>query len=55
MYPTSLPKISGMNHLLDDKQSFPNAEDFASRVLTLPTHAGVSDSDIDKMKAILSE
>ncbi len=53
MYPASLPKISGVNHLLDDKQSFPNAEDFASRVLTLPTHKGVSDKDIDKMKTIL--
>lgn len=55
MYPSSLPKISGINHLVDDKKSFPNAEDFASRLLTLPTHAGVSDKDIDKMKIILSE
>lgn len=55
MYPASLPKIPGMNHLLDDKQSFPNAEDFASRVLTLPTHTGVSEKDIDKMQIILSE
>ena len=55
MYPASLPKIPGVNHLLDDRQSFPNAEDFASRVLTLPTHTGVSEKDIDKMKNILSE
>ncbi len=55
MYPASLPKITGVNHLLDDKQRFPNAEDFASRVLTLPTHTGVSEKDIDKMQTILSE
>lgn len=55
MYPASLPKISGMKHLLDNKQRFPNAEDFASRILTLPTHTGVSGNDIDKMKTVLSE
>ena len=55
MYPASLPKIPGMNHLLDNKQSFPNADDFASRVLTLPTHTGVSEKDIDKMQIILIE
>ncbi len=55
MYPASLPKITGVNHLLDDKQSFPNAEDFASRVLTLPTHTAVSDKDIEKIKKILNE
>ena len=55
MYPTSLPKISGVNHLLYGKQSFPNAEDFASRVLTLPTHTGVGEKDIGRMKTILSE
>lgn len=55
MYPDSLPKIPGLNHLLDDRAYFPNAEDFASRVLTLPTHAGVRDKDIEKIKTILSE
>ena len=55
MYPSSLPKIVGVSDLLDEGLCFPNAEDFASRVLTLPTHNGVSGNDIDKMKAILSE
>ena len=55
MYPASLPNISGVNHLLNDKQRFPNAEDFASRMLTLPTHTGVGEKDIDKMKNLLSE
>lgn len=53
MYPVSLPKIAGVNHLLADQGSFPNAENFASRVLTLPTHTGVSQKDIDKIEAIL--
>ena len=51
MYPASLPKIAGMTHTLDKKQRFPNAEVFASRLLTLPTHLHVS----EKIKAILSE
>jgi dTDP-4-amino-4,6-dideoxygalactose transaminase len=55
MYPSSLPKIVGVSDLLGEGLRFPNAEDFASRVLTLPTHNGVSGDDIDKMKAILSE
>ena len=55
MYPVSLPKIAGVNYLFADQGSFPNAEDFASRVLTLPTQTGVSENDIDKMNNILSK
>jgi dTDP-4-amino-4,6-dideoxygalactose transaminase len=55
MYPASLPEIPGMAHLLDKQQRFPNAEDFACRVLTLPTHKAVSGKTIEKMKTILSE
>ena len=53
MYPASLPKISGLSHLLDDKQRFPNAEAFASQLLTLPTHSRVSESTIDEIGAVL--
>ncbi len=55
MYPASLPKVAGMKHILDEKQRFPNAEVFASRILTLPTHMYVSEKNIEKIKAILSE
>ncbi len=60
MYPTSLPKIKGLNHILgskqgDNKQGFPNAEMFASQILTLPTHSAVAEKNIEKMKAILRD
>ena len=55
MYPASLPEIAGMNHILDEKQRFPNADVFASRLLTLPTHMHVNKKNIEKIKAILSE
>ena len=53
MYPASLPKIAGLELLLGDKQNYPNAEMFASQILTLPTHSFVSRKDIEKMKTIL--
>jgi dTDP-4-amino-4,6-dideoxygalactose transaminase len=53
MYPSSLPNIMGLEHILGNKRAFPHAEAFASRLITLPTHANVSDKDIDKMQRIL--
>ena len=55
MYPTSLPLITGVGQLLDNQQGFPNAEMFASKILTLPTHSSVGERDIKKMKAILRD
>lgn len=55
MYPTSLPKITGLSHILNEHQCYPNAEDFASRLITLPTHSHVDKENIEKMKAILCE
>ncbi len=53
MYPTSLPKVAGLSHLLNDRRHFPNAEAFARRLITLPTHSRIGKKDIDKMSAIL--
>jgi dTDP-4-amino-4,6-dideoxygalactose transaminase len=55
MYPASLPNISGLGGLLDGEQCFPNAEDFAARLLTLPTHSHVTEKNIDDMGVILRE
>ena len=55
MYPTSLPKVAGLNGLLDDKQRLPNAEAFASQLITLPTHSQMNEKDIDKIDAILKK
>lgn len=53
MYPASLPNVTGLGQLLSGQGDFPVAEDFASRILTLPTHRRVTDVDIDKMGQIL--
>lgn len=55
MYPASLPKIAGLDKILDQQQSFSGAEDFAARIITLPTHQHVSAKHIDAMKAILKD
>jgi len=52
MYPASLPKIAGLDHLLDGRAEFSNAEAFARGLITLPTHSQISKKDIDKMSAI---
>jgi dTDP-4-amino-4,6-dideoxygalactose transaminase len=53
MYPSSLPNIKGLAHILGKQKVFPNAEAFASQLIALPTHANVSDKNIDKMRRIL--
>jgi len=55
LYPACLPRITGLSHIIDDKKRFPNAEMFASQILTLPTHSYVSDGNIEEMKTILSK
>jgi dTDP-4-amino-4,6-dideoxygalactose transaminase len=51
MYPAVLPGIEGLEDLLSGQGPFPQAERFASRFLTLPTHAGVRSVDIHATEA----
>ena len=53
MYPAALPGISGLEELLAGQGPFPAAEGFATRILTLPTHTGVRQADIAKMRRVL--
>ena len=53
LYPSSLPRIHGLEHLLQGQGDFPAADAFARRMLTLPTHEGVRKADIGKIRAIL--
>jgi len=53
MYPTVLPKISGLRSILQSQGVFPAASSFAERLLTLPTHQQVSQADIAKMREVL--
>lgn len=52
MYPASLPEIEGLSVFFPG-QVFPEAQVFASRLITLPVHAGVRDKDIEKMVTLL--
>lgn len=45
MYPVTLPNIPGLETLLAGQGPFPAAEDFARRLLTLPTHAQLRRAD----------
>ena len=53
MYPGILPAIRGLEPLLAGQGPFPMAEQFASQLLTLPTHAGVCGADIQKIAAAM--
>ncbi|MCK5394574.1 MAG: DegT/DnrJ/EryC1/StrS family aminotransferase [Gammaproteobacteria bacterium] len=53
MYPAILPKIVGMEFLSVNNQGFPNAEAFASRLITLPTHSYLGEEKLKKIKTIL--
>ena len=54
MYPVSLPRIPGLEPLFKTNISYPSAERFAARILTLPLHEWVTDADITGMSACLS-
>ena len=53
MYPAILPTISGLETLLAGQGPFPAADQFAARLLTLPTHVGVRRDDIEAMSVIM--
>jgi dTDP-4-amino-4,6-dideoxygalactose transaminase len=50
MYPASLPAIPGMEGMLESQGPFPVADNFARRLLTLPTHGRVCSGDISKIR-----
>jgi len=52
MYPASLPEIEGLA-LLFAGQEYPQAKAFASKLITLPTHAGVCAKEIEKIATLL--
>ncbi|MBK8163203.1 MAG: DegT/DnrJ/EryC1/StrS family aminotransferase [Gammaproteobacteria bacterium] len=54
MYPATLPGITGMKALLAGQGRFPAAEDFAARILTLPTHRRVSAGDIEQIRQVFA-
>ena len=52
-YPTAVGDIPGIaRHLAADQQACPGAASVAARILTLPTHPGVTAGDVARMVAV---
>lgn len=53
-YPTSIGEIPGIiSYLAPDQAPCPNARSIATRILTLPTHSGVTPRDLEVMIGII--
>ncbi|WP_303904042.1 aminotransferase class V-fold PLP-dependent enzyme [Thiohalomonas denitrificans] len=52
MYQTPLPEVPGIDLAVE---SFPAAEDFSDRLITLPIHSGVTDRHINAIVSILGD
>ncbi|NKB37599.1 MAG: hypothetical protein GKR93_10580 [Gammaproteobacteria bacterium] len=55
MYPAILPSLNGLEDVLVSQKGFVNAQYFAERILTLPTHRRISLRDVDKIITILQD
>jgi dTDP-4-amino-4,6-dideoxygalactose transaminase len=55
MYPSVLPDIRGLEQSLAGQGDLPVARNFARRLITLPTHCRVTDTDIENMRQILKD
>jgi dTDP-4-amino-4,6-dideoxygalactose transaminase len=53
MYPASLPAISGLKSLFAKQDPCLQAERFARRIITLPTHPGVRPGDVEAIERVL--
>lgn len=49
MYPSALPGIEGLEKILAGQGPFPQAQAFSDRLLTLPTHGGVTRRDVERI------
>jgi dTDP-4-amino-4,6-dideoxygalactose transaminase len=53
-YPTAVGDIPGIaRHLAADQAPCPAAAAVASRIVTLPTHPGVTDGDVERMVGVV--
>lgn len=55
MYEHTLPQIPGLTNVLRSQKHFPCADNFAQRILTLPTHAGVQKRHVQEMQRIIEQ
>jgi len=55
MYPKTLPNIAGLEQVFEGRQRYPNAEQFASRLLTLSVPSCATGNNINKMRTVFEE
>ena len=55
LYTRPLNEISGLEKILENQSSFPNASEFSDFLVTLPTHENVDEKLIDKILAKLKQ
>lgn len=55
MYPEPLDRIKPLSPHLNRREKYPNAEAVSRQILTLPTHYGVTEDDINCMATIIGE
>ena len=55
LYATTMDEIDGTSDFILTEQDYPNASDFASRLLTLPVHEKVSMNHLRSMSRIINE
>ena len=53
LYQTTLPEVDGMPAIFPPHTRYPNAEDFAQRLLTLPVHSDTSRTAVLKIGEII--
>jgi dTDP-4-amino-4,6-dideoxygalactose transaminase len=53
MYRVPLPKIAGLENLWDATNTHPNASEFASQLLTLPTHSRCDSRTLARLSSAL--
>jgi perosamine synthetase len=53
-YPIPLDQISGFRKYLDGQDEFPGAQFVSERILTLPTHPYINESDIEKIVSVIN-
>lgn len=55
MYQQALPRIRGVNQVLDDSPELPKAERLAAQLVTLPTHEGIDPALAQRIVDLLEE
>jgi dTDP-4-amino-4,6-dideoxygalactose transaminase len=53
MYNAPIPGVPGIDDRFGSATAFPNACDFAAKLLTLPTHSGVTDRHLEQISQIM--